>query len=196
VQRDVQTIPQRFDDAWRLGTRPARAICGVLLDVSWHPVIGTLQRPQLGGGGFGIRVTAIRLPGGRARGGLQGRVGRLDRTLQVLLAPLILAAGVDHHGPRGLAREGDATLSHFRAGPWTVLCRLRLREPPALLPWVTRDRLRHDPSTCAVRGGEAGDAEGVPEGREIVLRHQSRIGNGAIGARLHSIVRAKPSALG
>ena len=65
---------------------------GALLACSFHPVIGALERPQLGGGG--IRVPAILLPGRRAHGRLQGRIGRLARPRQVLLLALILAARV------------------------------------------------------------------------------------------------------
>src|SRR5262245_64833724 len=38
-----------------------------------HPVIGTLQGPQLGGDGFGIRLAAILLAGCRVHGGRQRR---------------------------------------------------------------------------------------------------------------------------
>ena len=65
VQGDLQAIPQRFHHTRPRGTRPPRAILGALLDCS-STVIGALERPQLGGGGFGIRVTEILLPGRRA----------------------------------------------------------------------------------------------------------------------------------
>ena len=109
----------------------------------------------------------------------------------MLLAPLSRAPGVHHHGPRGLALEGDATLGHFRDGPRTVPRRLRLREHTDLLPLVTSDHLLKDPSTCALGGGEAGDEPSVPQGREMVLRHQSRIGNRDRGPRLHPRVRSE-----
>jgi hypothetical protein len=102
VHGDLQAIPQRFDHTWPRGTRPPRAILGALLDPYFHPMIGALQRPQLGGGGFGVRMTEILLAGCLVHGGLQRRVGRSDLTRQVLLAPLILAAGVHHHGPISL----------------------------------------------------------------------------------------------
>jgi len=86
-----------------LGARPPRAILRALLDIYVHPVIGTRQCPQLGGGSFGIRVTAILLPSRLAHGRFQQRLGRLDLPLQVLLLALILAAGVHDHGPIDLA---------------------------------------------------------------------------------------------
>jgi hypothetical protein len=55
-------------------------------------VIGALKRPQLSSGGFGIRMTEILLSDRLVHGGFQRRVGRLDRTLQVLLPSLILTA--------------------------------------------------------------------------------------------------------
>jgi hypothetical protein len=103
VQGDLQAIPQRFDSAWLRAARPSRAILRALLDIYFHSVIGALQRSQLSGGGFGIRLTAILLSGCCVHAGLQRRVGRLDVTLQVLLPSLVLAARVDHHRPIGLA---------------------------------------------------------------------------------------------
>jgi hypothetical protein len=73
VQRDLQAIPQRFHHTRLLRTRPPRAIGGVLLDFDFHPVIGTVQCPQLGGGGFGIRLAEILLAGCRMHGGRQRR---------------------------------------------------------------------------------------------------------------------------
>jgi hypothetical protein len=73
-QRALQSIPQRFDQAWRRGTRPSRAIRGTLLDHARHPVLRTLQRPSLCGGGLGIRVTARRLLRRLAYGGVQRRI--------------------------------------------------------------------------------------------------------------------------
>ena len=61
VQGGLQTIAERFDHAGRLLAWPTRAILGALLDQHLHAVIGALQCPQLGGGGFGIRVTEILL---------------------------------------------------------------------------------------------------------------------------------------
>jgi hypothetical protein len=74
VQCDLQAISQRFHHTRLLRARPPRAIGGALLDFDFHPVIGTLQCPQLGGGGFGIRLTEILLAGRRVHRGLQRRV--------------------------------------------------------------------------------------------------------------------------
>src|SRR5262245_35538475 len=42
--------------------------------MTWFAMIGTLQRPQLGGGGFGICLTKILLAGRRVHGSLQRRI--------------------------------------------------------------------------------------------------------------------------
>src|SRR5215211_5977048 len=68
VEGDLQVIPQRFDHAWLRGTRPSRAILGMRLDPDRYPVIRARQRPQLGSGGLGIRMTEILLPGRFAHG--------------------------------------------------------------------------------------------------------------------------------
>src|SRR5262245_45918938 len=70
VEGDLQAIPQRFDHAWLRGTRPSRAILGMRLDPDLYPVIRARQRPQLGSGGLGIRMTEILLPGRFAHGRL------------------------------------------------------------------------------------------------------------------------------
>jgi hypothetical protein len=70
-----------------------------------------------------------------------------------------------------------------------VLRRRRLCQHTHLLPVVMGDGLCNDPATFTVGGREASDEQGVPEGSEIVLRHERCIGNVDIGTRLHPIVR-------
>src|SRR5262249_141957 len=82
-------IPQRFDHTGLRGARPPRAIPGALLDGDVHPVVGTRQCPQLGGGSFGIRLTAILLSGCRVPARRQHCVGRPDLTRPPLLPPLL-----------------------------------------------------------------------------------------------------------
>jgi hypothetical protein len=156
------------------------------------PVIRARQHPQLGSGGLGRRMTALLLPGRFAHGRLQRRGCCLELTLARLLPSGILAAGVAHHGPLGLAIYGDAPRGQCIEGSRTVLGRRRLGAPP-LLPLVTRNRRRHQPSTFALRGGEAGDAPGGPQGRKMVLRHAGCIGTGARGPRLPPLVCAELS---
>ena len=71
-----------------------------------------------------------------------------------------------------------------------MLRRGRLGQHAHLLPVVVGHGLRNDPATFAIGGGEAGDEAGVPESREIVCRHQGRVRNGDIRARLHPITRS------
>src|SRR5215470_17859101 len=65
----------------------------------------------------------------------------------------------------------------------------RLGQHPDHLPVVAGHGLRNDPSTFAVGGGEAGDEQGVAEGRETVCSHEGRIRNVDRRARVHSILR-------
>jgi len=103
TQGDPQAIAQRFHHARVCEARPARALRGMLLDLHLHPVRRALQRPQLGGGGLGIRMTDILLLARLAHRRLQRRLGLLEFTREMLLPSLILATGVHHHGSRGLA---------------------------------------------------------------------------------------------
>src|SRR5215472_6529313 len=61
TEGDLQAIPQGFDHAGLLLTRPARAILGARFDYHLHLVIRALLRPQRGGGGLSIRLTEILL---------------------------------------------------------------------------------------------------------------------------------------
>src|SRR5262249_11007563 len=75
-------------------------------------------------------------------------------------------------GYRYTTRLGD-----FIEGPGALLRRWGLGQHTHLRPGVVGDGLCYDPSTFAVGGGEAGDEQGVAEGREIVFRHQGRVRN-------------------
>jgi len=76
-----------------------------------------------------------------------------------------------------------------------VLRRWRLGQPPNDFPVIAGPGLRHDPSTFAVGRGEAGDAQGVTEGSATVFRHQGRIRDVDIRARLYPRVRQELSDL-
>jgi hypothetical protein len=196
MPRDLQALPQRFDDAGLLQAGPSRASLRVLLDDNLHLVRGALQRPPLGRCRLGISTTAILLLGRLAHGGLQCRRRGLQLAPQVLLPPLILAAGVHDHGAIGLALSGDATLGHLRKSPRTVLCRGRRCQYSDLLPSVLGHGLRHAPPTCALGGGYTGDEQGISEGREIVLRHEGGSSHVPISPLLHPIACQEVGDLG
>ena len=139
---DPQAIAQRFHHTRGCEARPSRALLGMLLRPRPPSRDTRLQRPPLGGGGLGIRMTARRLLARLAHRGLQRRIGRRECTRARLLPLLILAAGVHHHGSIGLAVEGDTALGHCITGPWPAPCWWRLRAPPHLCPVVAGHRLR------------------------------------------------------
>ena len=70
-----------------------------------------------------------------------------------------------------------------------MLCRWRLGQYPDQLPMVVGHCLRNDPSAFAVGRVEAGDEQGVTEGRETSFSHEGRIRNVDIRARWHPILR-------
>ena len=77
-----------------------------------------------------------------------------------------------------------------------MLRRFRLRQHPHLFPLLRGDRLRNDPATGALGGGQAGDAHSSPEGRARVLRHQGRVRDGDIGSWVHPLAPEDLGALG
>ena len=103
AQRCLQSIVQGFARAWLVTPRPPRAILGAFLDPYIPLVIRAGQCAQLLGCGLGLDTAAIGLLGHGAHGRLQSGLGLLQLALQVLLPPLILAAGVPPHRPLGLA---------------------------------------------------------------------------------------------
>jgi hypothetical protein len=143
---------------------------------------------ELHGRGGRIRTAEVLLLFSGPDRGVQGARRRLDVSGQPLLPPLVLGAGVDHHGAIGRPVEHDLALRDFISRRRTMLGWLRVSEDTDGLPGVVRHGLGDEPPALGIGGGEAGDEEGVAQGGQVVFGHQGRISNRDGGAGRHPVL--------
>jgi hypothetical protein len=184
----LQALAHGFDGARLVGTRPAPALHGPFFNRDLHPMVGRVDSAELRCRGFRIGAAKIHvLLSGPGRT-LDRTIGGLDVPDQPLLPPLVLGAGVDDHGAIRRPVERDLALRGFIGSDRTVCGWLRVGQDTDLFPGIVGHCLGNEPPTCALRGWEAADEQGIAQCGQMVLGHQRRIGHVDIGAWRHPML--------